>query len=165
MVYRSAAKSQGINRETLRLYWKVRGGELENTKLLKTVKPGRSSVFNEAQEAALEKYLLDCSDSYFGLTINNVRKLAFDFAHQLKISTPSSWDRKKIAGIDWFYNFRKRHPNLSLRKPEATSLQRAMGFNKTNVNKFFTQLRSLYARHFAFKANKSFSGSSTLFLL
>lgn len=65
---KTAAKSQGINHKTLWLYWKVRWGELKDIEHLKTGKPGRTNVFNEAQEDALEKYLLDCPASYFDLT-------------------------------------------------------------------------------------------------
>ncbi|KAJ8892434.1 hypothetical protein PR048_005014 [Dryococelus australis] len=41
------------------------------------------------------------------------------------------------AGKTWFYAFKKRDPNLSVRKPDALSLARARGMNKADVTKFF----------------------------
>jgi len=40
-----------------------------------------------------------------------------------------------------------RHPELSLRKPEATSPARATGFNKPVVMKFFKLLGELMDRY------------------
>ncbi|CAK8685782.1 unnamed protein product [Clavelina lepadiformis] len=42
---------------------------------------------------------------------------------------------KKIAGYKWVKGFLKRHPEISLRSPEATSLARALGFNKPQIAK------------------------------
>jgi hypothetical protein len=44
-------------------------------------------------------------------------------------------------------SFRKRHPELSLRKPEETSAAMAQGFNKLNVEKFFKLLKSIMDKH------------------
>ena len=41
----------------------------------------------------------------------------------------------------------KRHRNISVRQPEATSLSRAMNFNKPNVNLFFEKLADVMERH------------------
>lgn len=58
---------------------------------------------------------------------------------------------KQMAGKKWHYSFMKRHPDLSLRQPRATSFNRATAFNKDMVNKLIevTEKHSINeARHF-----------------
>jgi len=58
-----------------------------------------------------------------------VRKIAFKFAERDKFK--HNFDKtSQMAGKDWYYGFIKRHPNISLRKPKATSLNRITAFNK-----------------------------------
>ncbi|XP_048487698.1 uncharacterized protein LOC125490998 [Plutella xylostella] len=52
-----------------------------------------------------------------------------------------------MAGMDWLYGFLRRHPELSLRLPEPTSVARAMGFNRVNVSKFFALLIELQDKY------------------
>ncbi|XP_046387622.1 MFS-type transporter clz9-like [Ischnura elegans] len=65
-----------------------------------------------------------------------------------------------MAGKDWVAGFKKRHPNISLRTPEATSLARAQGFNKTNVSKFFEILKTVQDKH-KFEAHRVFNCDET----
>lgn len=109
-------------------------------------------VFNANQESELEKYLKFASYVYFGLTKRDIRKLAYDCAINYKISIPASWESNKTAGEDWLYGFMKRHPELSMRTPEATSLARASSFNRYNVNEFFTKLKEVRDKYL-FRAN------------
>lgn len=51
-------------------------------------------------------------------------------------------NEKETAGVDWLNGFLKRQPELSIRKPEATSAARAMAFNRVSVGNFYQLLRS-----------------------
>lgn len=93
-------------------------------------------VFSKDQEKMLCEYILQCSRVNYGMTYKQVRQLAYDYAKKLGTSMPESWTENKIAGIDWLKGFMNRHNQLTLRKPENTSLSRATAFNKTNVTEF-----------------------------
>jgi len=73
--------------------------------------------------------------------------LAYEYAKLNNVAYPKGWDVHKIASKDWFTNFLKRNPTLSLRLPEATSLGRITSFNRHNVAIFFDNLHSLYVKH------------------
>lgn len=67
-----------------------------------------------------------------------VRELGYNFAVGLKNVIPSLWNKHKIAGEEWLRHFFSRHQSkLPLRKPEATSLSRAISSNRQNVAQFF----------------------------
>lgn len=85
----------------------------------------------------MQEYMLHASDIYFGLSAREARELAFQFAEKLNKTVPQTWKQNKMAGTDWFSQYFKRHPKLSLRRPEATSLARASAFNRHNVAAFF----------------------------
>lgn len=59
---------------------------------------------------------------------------------------PQQWSENEMAGPDWFTAFPKRHPRLSIRKPEEKSQARVSAFNPTNVNSFFNNLQTILNR-------------------
>lgn len=80
---------------------------------------------------------------YFGLSPKDIRKLAFEFAIKLNLKIPRNWTDNKIAGTDWFTAYLERNSTLSIRRPEATSLARAMNFNPINVKLFMDKYESV----------------------
>ncbi|CAH2003296.1 unnamed protein product [Acanthoscelides obtectus] len=109
-------------------------------------RPNRQ-VLPDEMEADLEEYLLDQAKYYFGLSTKEVRRLAFEYAVKNNIAVRPNWNENKMASDDWLTSFFKRHPRLSLRVPEATSLGRITSFNKTNVSAFFDLLEGVVDRY------------------
>lgn len=88
-------------------------------------------VFTDAQELELVSHLKELDDSFYGLTLFQLRRLAYTFAERNNIDHPFN-KNSQLAGEDWAFKFRDRH-NLSLRTPQQTSIARMMGMNKTQV--------------------------------
>lgn len=106
------------------------------------IQKGRPAVFEHDIENKLTQHILDLEKYMFGLTINNIRSLAFQIAERHNILNNFNKE-KRMAGKGWFYNFMKRHPELSVRQPENTSLNRIKGFNRKNVYGFFDLLEKI----------------------
>ena len=49
----------------------------------------------------------------------------------------------KMAGRDFVAGFLKRHPRLSIRKPEAVSINRVFGLHRTSINIYFDNLKTV----------------------
>ena len=89
-------------------------------------------------EEDLTNHIKSLSNIFYGLSTNKCRRLDFEFAIQNSITIPGNWEKKRIAGIDWFLSFKFKH-GLSVPKPETTTLARAAVFNRHTVGKFFHQ--------------------------
>jgi hypothetical protein len=78
-------------------------------------------------------------ERFFGLTRDDLRRLAFPVAEAT--SVPHRFNRKQeMAGDKWYYGIIPRHPEISLRQPEPTSMVMAEGFNKERAREFFEVL-------------------------
>jgi hypothetical protein len=65
-----------------------------------------------------------------------------------------------MAGKDFFLAFKKRNPDLALGTPEPTSLMRAKGFNKPQVQRFYDLLLKLQEQ-FGFQASQIYNADET----
>ncbi|KAK2578858.1 hypothetical protein KPH14_012605 [Odynerus spinipes] len=90
-----------------------------NQKVFKEPKKGRYSVFNKNQEDQLQRYIFDRCESFYGITPKSLRKIAFTFAEANKLKHKFNKE-SQLAGKDWYYSFKSRHPSISLRTPEET---------------------------------------------
>ena len=88
--------------------------------------------------------ILNLKSRLYGIRPINFRKLAFQIAEINKIPTRFNTE-KKLAAEKWLRSFLTRHPELSLRTPQPTSLGRACGFNKSQVTHFYKLLGDLLA--------------------
>ncbi|KAF2901481.1 hypothetical protein ILUMI_04706 [Ignelater luminosus] len=99
----------------------------------------RKCVFNKDKEKEIEEHVLLLPKLHFGLTLIELRRLAFEFAETNNIKN-NFCRNTRLTGKDWLYGFLKRHPKISLRIPEATSVNRVMAFNSEGKMSLFAAL-------------------------
>ncbi|XP_062542378.1 uncharacterized protein LOC134210347 [Armigeres subalbatus] len=128
---KGAARAYGIPRATLIRYLQRE----EEIQALGAFGP----VFTPAEENELMQHLIAAESTCYGITAKDARSLAYQLAEKNNKKHPFN-KSTMLAGTDWLQSFRKRHPELSLRTPEATSAARAQGFNRVSVNSFFELL-------------------------
>jgi hypothetical protein len=106
-------------------------------------KPGPSTVLTSEEEDRLVVYAIEMADRGFGLTPDDLMKLAYTIAD--KSGRPHPF-RNGIAGRGWLEGFRKRHREISLRSPQSLSFCRAVMASKSTVEDLFTKLGGIYGR-------------------
>lgn len=149
--YRTAASTHGIKKTTLQNRVK-KAREAGITHFTPAVfqygnKYTHNQVFSAEQEAMLKKYVLHCSKIQYGMSYKQVRRFAYEYAKSLSLKYPAIWETTREAGESWMECFMRRNPDLSLRKPENTSLARATSFNPTNVKNYFDNLERALKRY------------------
>lgn len=112
-------------------------------------------TFNEAQESEFAAHCKKMGEMFFGLTINDMRRLAYEFAVASNIQHPFN-DKSKMAGRDWVECFLGRHPDLCLRQFAPTRAR----FNKTQVERFYKNLKDVYDKYH-FPPNKIYNMDET----
>lgn len=119
----AACRTYGVSKPTLKR--RLDGKNIFTTDNKKVF--GRPQDLPSEIEEQLVQHILDLERMFFGLSRDEHKKLAFEVAEANKL--PHRFNtNKRMAGDKWYYSFISRHPTLSLRTPEATSIARATGF-------------------------------------
>ncbi|KAK0162410.1 hypothetical protein PV327_006190 [Microctonus hyperodae] len=134
MGYFKAATKFGVPQSTLERHVKLRRGNptLQVKKTLGKYK----CVFSEEQENELVDYLKNLEQRNCGLTSKEVRCLAYQLASRNNHDHPFNKE-EEIAGNDWFFGFRRRHPELAFRKSDPTTITHTIESDKIITNSFF----------------------------
>ncbi|KAJ8983067.1 hypothetical protein NQ317_007109 [Molorchus minor] len=138
---RSAGKEHGIPESTIRKKLKLSEEERYQPMCL-----GGVVTFTMRQEQELADHVIKLAKMFHGLNPIQLRKLAYQYAEANNVCHKFNKERK-LAGKDWYYNFMERHPNITLRKPEATSVNRIKAFNQESVKLFFSNLELVYDKY------------------
>ncbi|XP_031335285.1 tigger transposable element-derived protein 6-like [Photinus pyralis] len=153
---RQAADRHGLHFQTVHRYVK-KFQQNPDSRLCPNYKVRQ--IFTDEQEKILCDYIVSCSKMFYGLSRDDTRRLAYEMALKNQLPVPETWRFNESATLSWIKGFQKRHPNLSLRTPEGCSLSRATGFNKYNVEQFFSKLEEVLKR------NPRFGDGSRIFNL
>lgn len=108
--------------------------------IILTAQMGRfTATFSKDLELQIVSYLRDLDSTMLPMNRKEFLKFVYDLAEHLKI--PHQFNKNaQTAGKKFYYEFMTRHPELSLRCPQSTSIQRATGFNKEQVDLFFFEI-------------------------
>ena len=154
MSIRKSATLNDVNYRTLTRYMKLMKGKESLADVHLGYKQTRL-VLNDTLEADLVQYVLKAAAIFYGITMPELRSLAYKLAVQNEVKNiPESWIREEMAGKDWIRCFLQRHQNISVRKPEATSIQRMANFNEHNVVMFFDNLERVLNRPEGYSADQ-----------
>ena len=66
----------------------------------------RVGYFNNMQVFRKEQnYLLMASSMYFGLSVQEIKRLAYEYGHKLDVNMPPRCTEIGMAGTDWLGSF------------------------------------------------------------
>ena len=106
-------------------------------------RPGPPTVLTSIEEERLAVYIADMAEMGFGLSREDVLRLAFKIVDDSGRQHPFT---DGLAGRAWFDGFKSRHPSLTIRTPQPLSYNRAACANKETISDFFAKLGGAYGR-------------------
>lgn len=129
-----AAKVNGVPWSTLKDYLKRAYPAL-------VPKMGRPYALTSDLELQIFDYIIQMQELRFGLTVFQVRKIAYKIAKAVGRGSYFN-EEKESASKWWWMNFKKRY-NLTLRVPENLAAYRASMANSHMISDFYSKLDSL----------------------
>ncbi|KAJ8979708.1 hypothetical protein NQ317_015532 [Molorchus minor] len=120
---------------------------------------GRKATFSKEDEKELADHIITLAKTFFGITQQQLRKLAYEFAATKNIKHIFSRE-KGMAGKCWVYAFLKEILGSLCDFPEPTSMSRVLGFNKTEISLFFRNLEEMTEKN-AYPAKRIFNVDET----
>jgi hypothetical protein len=108
--------------------------------ILKPILGHFQQTFTPEYERELYQHVIDLDNHLMPLTRSEFLHFAYDLAEKSNIDHRFNKE-KRMAGKDLSLAFKKKNPDLALRTSEATSLMRATGFNKPQVDRFYDLLK------------------------
>ena len=135
LTLRAASKHYKVPRSTIsdRITGKISPGSV----------PGRAPAVPVHIERLVTEKLVTISDRGFGISRQNLLLKIGSICGQLKIKTPF---KDGIPGSDWFLGFKRRNPEISIRKPQKLSTSRTKCMNRKLVGDYFSTLESEMAK-------------------
>ena len=103
-------------------------------------KPGRTTILTPEEEESLTQYLLYMAERGFPLTRTMVK--AFAWAIAKHSGNDARFSPEQGPSEHWWQLYRKRHPNIVLRKSDSLERTRAEAFNEVIVTEYFEILRN-----------------------
>ena len=103
-------------------------------------KSGRTTILTPEEEESLTQYLLYMAECGFPLTRTMVK--AFAWAIAKHSGNDARFSPEQGPSEHWWQLFRKRHPNIVLRKSDSLERTRTEAFNEVIVTEYFEILRN-----------------------
>lgn len=136
-IYR-ASKLSGIPWSTIKDFLKRNGDDSNNRQVTKL---GRPFALTAELEMQLFNYIIKMQEIGFGLTVQMVRKIAYQLAEHA--GRDHFFNTEKESASQWWWTQYKNRFNLTLRVPENLAAYRASMSNPEIIQDFFTKLETL----------------------
>ncbi|XP_072377979.1 uncharacterized protein [Diabrotica undecimpunctata] len=153
---KAAALKYDISRTTFRRYfkkWNENKNNLDWTSNVLEEAPRLTpnydinQFFFSTEKKELSNYLQTMTKLHHGLNPKGARQLAYDLAIANRKKNTNFVGRKQDGRKVLVYKFYEKNSELSLRSAEATSLGRAMEFNRLFVAIFFSNPKKIYEKY------------------